>query len=54
MQPETPNPGPEAGAARTVEVAVQLALRPSLHPVLDPQRLSALAEASARELIRQG
>jgi hypothetical protein len=35
-------------------MAVQLALRPSLHPVPDPQRLSARAEASARELIRQG
>jgi hypothetical protein len=51
MQPDTPDPEAFAPAAATGH---PLAMRPSVHPVLDPQRLSTLAEASARELIRQG
>jgi integrase len=51
MQPATPNSATTAGDPGAVELP---ALRPCVHPVLDPARLSKLAEASARELIRQG
>jgi integrase len=47
MQPDTPNSAPAAGTTLP-------SVKPALHPVLDPARLSKLAEASARELMRQG
>jgi hypothetical protein len=50
MRPDTPDPEGSAAAV----AATMPAMRPSMHPVLDPARLSKLAEASARELIRQG